>query len=193
MNYVLLPSMNQTIIFWCHWVITIFLPVFLGTEDVNEIKNLRSKKSRIFLPNFKLTAICSWITKWGVSFLHWCVLRLILVLQFDEAYTHRKKLNGTSVNPSMTFSLMKLIIDNRDMYDKEIFKQFLRVLIKKCPINDLQEIIFYCDTTWLLGYTRKGSIFGANPLEKAARISQRKANSFVKNMRRRDFSPKNIW
>ena len=157
MNYVLLPSMNQTVIFWCHWVITIFLPVFLGTEDVNEIKNLRSKKSRIFVPNFKLTAICSWITKWGVSFLHWCVLRVILVLQFDEAYTHRKKLNGTSVNPSMTFSLMKLIIDNRDMYDKEIFKQFLRVLIKKCPINDLQEIIFYCDTTWLLGI---------NPLKK---------------------------
>ena len=35
-------------------------------------------------------------------------------------------------------------------------------------------------TTWLLGYTRKGPIFGVNPFEKAAGISQWKSIKFCK-------------
>ena len=76
--------MIQAAIFRCHLAVTIiFLPVFLRTEDVNEIHYFRSKQLLIFLPNLKLTAICSWIRKWGVGFLHWCVFQVILILQFD--------------------------------------------------------------------------------------------------------------
>ena len=60
---------TRQLFFRCHLAVTkIFLPVFLGTEDVNEIQKFRSKQSLIFLPNLKLTAICSWIRKWGVGF-----------------------------------------------------------------------------------------------------------------------------
>lgn len=114
-------------------------------------------------------------------FLHWCIFQVILIPQFDETYAHRNDWMVPVLNPSLTFSLKfkgkaKLLIDIR----LRNFKQCLRVLAKKCPINETQEIIFYCDITWLLGDSRKGPIFVLNPSEEAAGISQWKGKQFYK-------------
>lgn len=49
-----LTCLNQALILRYHWAGTmIFLPVFRGTEGVNDIKNFRSTQSLIIQPNLK--------------------------------------------------------------------------------------------------------------------------------------------
>ena len=90
----------------------IFLPVFRGTEDVNDIQNLRSTQSLIIQPNLKNECKCPLI-----SLSHWYVFQVIPILQFDEADAHRNNWIVPVFIPPISFSLKKLLIDSQDMYN----------------------------------------------------------------------------
>lgn len=127
MNYFLPTAMKQAAIFRCHLAVTIiFLPVFLGMEDINEIQNFRSKQSLISLPNLKLTAICSWIRKWGVGFYtDWIVPALIPSLTLS-----------LNLKEKQSFWLWNvwIKIDKQEIYDWEILNNVWGSWQKSVPL-----------------------------------------------------------